>query len=232
MKKILLTLCLFLFSNCFAQNVNTYIPPRAFQYLPILKQEILKYWPDHPVHAYFGSLIEHESCISLTHSRCWSPTSELRTARELGQGFTQFTKAYNSVGGIRFDALTELKNRHPNDLRELNWNNLTSRPDLQLRATMLKSLDNWKTLPTIKDKMERLAMIDNGWNAGMGAVNARRRACGMAPNCNPNIWFGHVEKHCTSSRAIIYGKRNACDIQEHHVRDVLITRLPKYKKYL
>lgn len=35
-------------SQVYAQDVNTYIPPQAYQHLPIVQQEKDKYWPLHP----------------------------------------------------------------------------------------------------------------------------------------------------------------------------------------
>jgi len=50
-----------------AQSVETYIPPQAFQYLPIVKTEAQRIIPEILTPWYFGGLIEHESCISLKH---------------------------------------------------------------------------------------------------------------------------------------------------------------------
>lgn len=214
--------------NCFAQDVNTYIPPRAKQYLPILVEEIDKNWNDLFEYGYMGALIEHESCISLTHSRCWSPTSKLSTKRELGIGFGQITKAYREDGSIRFDALQEMKELHNQELRDLSWNNIENRPDLQFRTIVLKSKDNWKKFPTVADPVERLRFTDAAYNAGAGAIINRRRSCSLSPRCDPNKFIGHVEKMCTANK-VIYGNRSACDINSHHVHDVTNTRLPKYK---
>lgn len=210
-----------------AQDVNTYIPAQATQYLPTLKAAQTKNWPDHPMPNALGALVEHESCISLKHSRCWNPKSQLKTAREEGAGFGQITRAYRKDGTTRFDALQELKDRHPM-LAEWNWQNVYTRPDLQLLGIVLKSKDDYRTLYTIKDPVQRLYFADAAYNGGMGGVNNERRACGLKKGCNPQLWFENVEYTCLKSTEAIYGKRSACDINRHHVHDVFHTRAPKY----
>ena len=75
---------------------------------------------------------------------------------------------------------------------------------------------------------EGLAFADAAYNGGMGGVNSERRACKISPTCDPSKWFGNVENFCLKSKAALYGKRSACDINRHHVTDVLVTRSPKY----
>lgn len=87
MKQIIVTIYLSLLSfSVFGQNVKTYIPEQAFGHLPTLNKEINRILPGFETPHYFGGLIEHESCISLKHSRCWNAKSELRTSRERGAG--------------------------------------------------------------------------------------------------------------------------------------------------
>lgn len=80
--------------------------------------------------------------------------------------------------------------------------------------------------------LEALAFGDAGYNGGNGGVDKERRACKLASNCDPSKWFNHVERYCMKSKAALYGTRSACDINRHHVEDVLITRAPKYRKHL
>jgi hypothetical protein len=206
----------------FGRSAQAAVPAQAHQYLPTLSAEVKAHWPDHPMPHYFGGLIEHESCITLTHSRCWRPTSQLKTQREEGAGLGQLTRAYRPDGALRFDALAEVRARHP-ALRELDWSNVYQRPDLQMRAIVLKSRDDWRALGRLP-----LPFVDLAYNAGRGRVTQDRRACQVTAGCDPSQWFGHVERTCTASRAVIYGKRSACDISRHHVKDVLIVRAPKY----
>jgi hypothetical protein len=177
-----------------------------------------------------ASLIEHESCISLTHSRCWDPSSRLKTNREEGAGFFQITRAYKSDGlSIRFDALAELKSKYRNELHELNWSNIYIRPDLQIRAGILKLKENYEIfIPYSASIEDALAFADAAYNGGVSGVNKERRACVLTKGCNPGKWFGNVELLCLKSKAALYGKRSACDINRHHVKDVLLIRATKY----
>lgn len=211
-----------------AQDVRTVVPLRAYAQISTLHAELVQHWPDHPLPGYFGALIEHESCVSLTHSRCWSITSSLKTAREEGAGLGQITRAYRADGVQRFDALAELRERHP-ALREWSWSNVYSRADLQLRAVILMSRDNWQALRLVEDPLQRLAMADAAYNGGLGGVHKERRACAIVSDCDPQQWWGHVELRCLKSRAVIYAGRSACDINRHHVVDVLRVRAPKYR---
>ena len=203
-------------------------PAQAAQHLPVLRAEIQQHWPAHPMPAYFGGLIEHESCVSLKHSRCWQPTSRLKSSREEGAGLGQLTRAWRNDGSLRFDALQEMRERHP-ALRELDWASIYQRPDLQLRAVVLKSRDDWRAIPPTAARLE---FTDLAYNAGRGRVDRDRRACAVKAGCDPAQWWGHVEHTCTASRAPIYGTRSACDISRHHVRDVVLHKAPKYTQAL
>lgn len=212
-------------------NVKTYIPQRAKDVMPLLLKEQHAYFPDLSTPEYLPALIEHESCISLTHSRCWSPTAKLQTKRELGIGFFQFTKAYDANGKVRFDTLTETANRFK-PLSGLNWGNVAGRPDLQLRAGVLLVKSNYNKFTMVQNKNTRLAFTDSAHNGGAKSVLDGRRICGLRRGCDPNLWFGNVEKVLPKSRKLLYGNRSAYDINVHHVDDVLNTRMPKYKTYI
>lgn len=180
-----------------------------------------------------GGLIEHESCISLTHKRCWNPSSRLRTQREEGAGLGQITRAFRQDGSQRFDALEELKLKHPQALRELSWQTVYTRPDLQMRAIILKSRDNYTYyIKYSANSLEALAFADAAYNGGIGGLDNERRACKLAKDCDHTKWFGNVERFCLKSKAALYGQRSACDINRHHVKDVLLVRTRKYSNYL
>lgn len=218
-------------SGVMAYDVKTYIPENAPKYLPVLKDEANKYFPELETPEYFAGLIEQESCISLTHKRCWLPTSELKSAREQGVGLGQITRAYKADGSIRFDALSDLRKAHMAELKELSWGNVASRPDLQIRSIILMSKDNFKALFSLSNQYDRVAMMDAAYNGGLGGVKKDRMACGLAANCNPQIWFDNVEKTCMKSKKPLYGNRNACDINREHVHSAMKVRPTKYKKY-
>lgn len=213
-----------------AQPVATYIPPRALEHLPTVREQVRELMPEFPQPHYFAALIEHESCISLTHSRCWSPTSRLRTSREEGAGLGQLTRAFRADGSVRFDALADARRLDPRGLNELRWDTVYQRPDLQVRVIVLMTRSTYNRLtPLVPQHGPRLAMADAAYNGGLGGLMNERRACAARPGCDAGQWFGHVEHTCLKSKAPLYGTRSACDINRHHVHDVLITRMPKYR---
>jgi hypothetical protein len=236
MRKPLLFGALFLLgswmSSAQAYDVRTYVPVQAPQYLPMLKAEIQRAMPEHRQPSYFGGLVEQESCISLTHRRCWNPKSRLKTAREEGAGLGQITRAYYSNGRLRFDALAEHR-RTIEGLDGLNWGNVYERPQLQLRLMvgMVKRCDSQLKTRVPMDAA-RYQMCDAAYNGGLGGLMNERRACQLTKGCNPNLWFAHVERHCLKSRRALYGQRSACDINREHVRSVFGLRRNKYKPYL
>ncbi|NMG71835.1 lytic murein transglycosylase [Parazoarcus communis] len=215
----------------FGSVAHGQVPAAAHQHLLGLQAEIRAHFNGHPMPEYFGGLIEHESCISLTHSRCWSSKSRLKTAREEGAGLGQLTRAWRPDGSLRFDALAEMRDRHP-ALRELSWRTIYDRPELQMRAVVLKVRDDYTTLRVVADPLERLAMTDAAYNGGLGGLQRERRACQIKDGCDPQRWWGHVEHTCLKSRTPLYGNRSACDINRHHVADVIQRRAPKYRAHL
>ena len=214
----------------YSQDVKTYIPVNAGPLLPVLSAQVKEVWPSMPVPYYFGGLIEQESCIGLKHSKCWAATSRLKSAREEGAGLGQLTRAYKADGSVRFDALEDAKRLDAKGLNELRWETVYSRPDLQMRVIVLMTRANWNRLDKLVPDVDgKLAMTDAAYNGGLGGVLNERRACGLRDGCDPNQWFGHVEKVCLKSKKPLYGNRNACDINREHVDLVLRVRMNKYK---
>ncbi len=213
------------------RDTKRYIPPQAFDYFDTIKQEQERLMPDFAYPYYFAGLIEHESCISLTHSRCWNPASKLDTKRELGIGLGQITKAYKADGSVRFDTLSDLRRAHMSELKELSWSNIAQRPDLQIRSIMLMSNTSYKALYQMQDPYQRLAAADSAYNGGLSSVKKRRQVCGLKAQCDPQIWFGHLEKMVVKSTKPLYAGRSAQQINNEHVKKVLIETMPKYKEY-
>lgn len=228
------TLCFFFFytTGIYSQSVDTYIPPKAFEYREIINYELKEHFPNIPYRAYIPALIEKESCQHLKHVKCWSSMSKLKTYREEGGGLGQVTRAYNKDGSIRFDALQENIDRHPALLRGISWNNIYSRPDAQIRIITLMLKRSYDLLYEIDDEYERVAMMDAAYNGGIGGVRKERLACSLIKGCDKDKWFGHIELHCKKSTKpmIGYGNRSICDIHRDHVRSVLRVKMPKYEK--
>ena len=210
--------------------VAAQVPTKAHQHLHTLRQQIDDVMPGFDRPHYFAGLIEHESCVTLTSPRCWSPNSRLKTDREEGAGLGQLTRAFTGTGRVRFDALADATRLDPVGLNELRWSTVYQRPDLQMRVIVLMTRSNLGRLqPLVPDP---LPFADSAYNGGLGGVLNDRRACAARHGCDPDVWFGHVEGTCTKSTRPIYGSRSACDINRHHVRDVLINRMPKYRGLL
>lgn len=208
------------------------LPPLAKTYAPVLKVEQVRFWPDHPAPEVLGGLVEQESCITLKHTKCWNPQAKLKTDREEGAGLGQITRAYKPSGALRFDSLATARAKY-GDLKEWSWANVYQRPDLQLRAIVLMSRDNYQAIHRVVSKpAAALAFADAAYNGGLGGVQADRRACGLKSGCDPSQWFGHVEHTCTKSKAALYGKRSACDINREHVRNVMLVRSAKYRQVM
>lgn len=207
------------------------LPGHAAQYLPVVQAAKNQHWPDHPAPNVLGGMVEQETCITPRHPRCWHPTARLKTAREEGAGLGQLTRTWRADGTLRFDALAELRAQHP-ALRGLSWANIYQQPDLQAAALVLKSRGDYRALAAVADPQARIVMQVAAYNRGLGGVQAERRACRVTPGCDPQQWWGHVERTCTASRAALYGQRSACDINRQHVAKVMRERAPRYVGHL
>lgn len=207
------------------------IPKRAWDHKETIAQELDRFFPELAERNYVPALIEHESCISLTHSRCWSSTSRLKTSREEGAGLGQITRAYTADGRLRFDALSELRTRHKAHLQEASWQTIYQRADLQIRMIVLKLKDDWARMAGVQSAYERMAFMDAAYNGGVGGLLKERRQCSLTKGCDADRWFGHVERYCLKSKKVLYANRSACDINRDHVRLVLVKTLPKYRKH-
>jgi len=217
--------------------VSTYIPDKAKKLLPTLYKEVDNIiGKDFKYPFYFPALIEHESCVALCGKgywarRCWSPKARLKTKREEGAGFFQLTRTFTKTGRVRWDIVSWLKKLYPKELHELNWKNIYDRPDLQIKAGLLLWKRNFEMFSKNIPLESRIAFADSVYNGGFKYFNYERKKCKLMKGCDPDKWFGNVEK-VKSRRAIrkLYGNRTAWDINRHHVKDVIKVRMPKYKK--
>jgi hypothetical protein len=228
----ILTAAMFLGFISYARaEVTTYIPERAYEHAPVVTKEIERVWAEMPFRSYVGSLVEQETCITLRHKYCWSPTARLKTSREEGAGLGQITRAWGADGALRFDSLSETKALDPSGLRELTWESVYYRVDLNIRAMLVKLRDCDKRMRqlTVMYTYNRVAMCDAAYNGGMGGMLNDRKLCHLTPKCDPNVWFGHVEHTSGKSRQKWqgYGK-SAFEINREHVSMAMIVRRPKY----
>lgn len=207
------------------------IPQRCRDLRELVLEEADTYMSGVPFRGYFGALIQHESCITTSHSRCCSPKSQLKTAREEGAGLGQITKAFRPDGSLRFDKLDEMRRAYREELHELSWKTIYDRPDLQVRAIIILSRENHRRLLSVKDDYERWSMTNLAYNGGIGAVNQARTACGLAKNCDPDYYWGHVERYNPKSTKPLYGNRSAKDINQQHTKHIMRDLLPRYNSF-
>ena len=217
----------------YAIDVRTYIPKNAYALFPVVNKEWKAYFPTITKPHYLGGLIEQESCVSLTNSRCWSSTSELKTSREQGVGLGQITRTFNLDGSVKSDSLLGVKRQYPKELGDWSWDNVRSRPDLQVRAIVLMIKDGTSHYGRVKDRNVALQFADSAYNGGAGMLDKERMSCGLKKDCNPDLWFGNVEKICVRSTKSIYGaNRSPCSINREHVSNVFQLRMNKYQPYI
>lgn len=206
------------------------LPKLALVYLPLLLSTQQQIWPDAPMPSFLAAQIEQESCISVTHSKCWNPRAELNTAREYGFGFGQITRAVRPDGSVRFDKFAELKAAYTS-LRDWSWSDRFS-PAMQMTALieMDRGIYERVDAATVRD---RLAMALAAYNGGEGGLAQDRWQCKLKPGCDPARWFGHVELTSNKSRVKWqgYGK-SAFEINREYPRSILDVRRAKYVPFM
>lgn len=206
------------------------VPAAAKPLLPILVQQQRTTWPDLVGPEFLAGQIEQESCLSLTHSKCWNPRAELKTKRENGIGLGQFTRAYRADGSVRFDKISELAATYPS-LSGWGWAN---RYDARYQLTALVEMDHglYRQVRGAATERDRKAFTLSGYNGGAGGVLQDRRLCGNTRGCDPGRWAGHVERTSLKSRVPVPGyKQSFFAINREYVHNILDVRSPKYRAY-
>lgn len=218
----------------FGQDIRTYIHPRAVGLMPTVQDEFELNTPGVYNPAYVLALFEHESCITLRHSRCLSPAAELKNNREHGVGLSQITRAWDKNGRLRFDNLDFYRKKYPDQLWELSWDNVKQRPDLQIRLTMLMMRDVARPYHSEVGLSKRAVVqfTDSVWNGGKSHLDRARQICKVTTNCNPRLWDNNVELYLPKSKTpdSRYGGRSLYQINVHHVSDVF-KRIDKFYPY-
>jgi hypothetical protein len=218
----LLTAILFLAiaPRAIASDYRPVLPGNAAKDLPVLADEIGLLWPDLTMASVLAAQVEQESG--------WKPSARLKTEREEGAGYGQFTRSYRADGSLRFDALAEVASMDPS-LKHWTWADRYN-PRMQLRAVVVKNRGcYWRVAKLAADDYNTLAMCDSAYNGGEGGLMAERRLCGQTAGCDPARWFGNVERTSTKSTAKWHGYgMSARDINRTHVVNVMVKRRPKY----
>lgn len=219
---------LLLFSMVVNASTLPVNPPLARVYLPQLKQETLKYWPEATPRSIVAAQVEQESCISLKSKRCWNPRVELKTSREYGFGLGQLTIT------SRFNAWEEVK-AMDRSMRDWQWEDRYN-ASYQLRAIVLKNRANYRRVVKYTNRVStQMAFTMAAYNGGLGGLMKDRTMCINTSGCDPTRWYGHVERTSTKSRTPVkgYGK-SFFEINREYVRNIvdLKPRRAKYVAYM
>lgn len=226
--RALLAIAFLMLAHCAPASAQ--VPEAAKQYLPMLVSAQREIWPAAPMPAYLAAQIEKESCITLTHSKCWNPRAELKTPRENGVGFGQFTRAYRADGSIRFDVISDLAARHAS-LRGWSWERRYD-PNYQLIAIVEMNKGIFNRQRGAATTVDQLSFTLSAYNGGEGGVLQDRRLCSNTAGCDQSRWLNHVEKHSMKQRVPQkgYGK-SFFQINRDYVRTIIYERRPKYEPF-
>lgn len=207
------------------------LPKNANQYLPdlvVAKNETFSTFA-HP--EYFAGQVEQESCISLTHPKCWNPRAELKTKREYGFGFGQTTIAYNANGTERFNNFEAAKKLHPS-LAQWKWDERFD-PTKQLMVMLLMDKQCYtKSSKWAASDYENTAFMFSCYNGGYGGIITDRKICERVRGCDPSKWFGNVEKYSLKQKTKIpgYGK-SMFEINREYPKNIMFVRSNKYAPF-
>ena len=198
------------------------LPPGAVQYMPLLREEIAARWPDLALPSALAAQVEQETCISLTSHGCWNPKTELKTSREYGFGLGQLTVT------SRFNAFAEVQGMD-SGLKGWKWADRYD-PRLQLRALVVKDRTNAHAFHVATSSPEdRLAFALAAYNGGVGGTLADIRLCAHTAGCDPQKWFGHVERTSLKARTKVGGYgQSFFEINRYYVHNVLMVLRGKY----
>ena len=227
-REALLGLLLVLTFAAFAAVPSTFRPAQAVDMVPQLVEAQRDLWPAAPEPWTLAGLVEQESCISLTHRKCWNPYAELKTSREYGFGLGQITRAYRADGSVRFDKFQELRDTYP-ALAGWAWQD-RFRADYQLKAMVSMTQGLWSRTEWAATDRDQWAFVLSAYNGGLGHVFQDRRLCAQKDGCDPARWFDNVELDSVKSRRELvgYGGQSPFSINRKYPRNVLDLRRDKY----
>ena len=225
---LLIVAALVLVGAAHAQGVR--LPANALTYLPVLVEQQRAIWPDAPIPSFLGAQVEQESCISITHKKCWNPNVQLKTSREWGRGLGQVTTAYRADGTVRFDKQAELRAQFAS-LR--GWT--TERwmdPRYQLIAIVEMDKSIYRRVRDAASPIDQLSFTLSAYNGGEAGVLQDRRLCANTPRCDQRRWAGHVERTSAKSKTPHPGYRQSFyTINREYVSNVIGVRRPKYEPF-
>lgn len=214
----------------YAQNVRTFVPQAAQGLLPELRTVQENIWPTAPMPSFMAAQIEQESCISLTHPKCWNPHAELKTSREYGFGLGQITIAYRADGSVIFNKFEELRQQHAS-LRNWTW---TDRYDSKYQLTAIVEMNKgiYGRVNGAATSTDHVAFTLSAYNGGESGVRQDRLLCQNTDGCDRARWFGNVEYTSLKSKVRWQGYgASPFQINRDYVQNVINVRRPKYEPY-
>ena len=201
------------------------LPPNSVQYLPLVREEVKRLWPDLKIPAYIPAQIEKETCPGLKSPKCWNPKTENinpKNNNEYGFGLGQLTKTN------KFDAFIEATERY-DGLKSWKWEDRFN-PAMQIRALIYMDKRGYTNLKGDTDD-DKIAFALSAYNGGIGGVLSSKKLCTQIPGCNPFVWEGNVAAHSLKQRTALAGYRlSAFDINREYVRSIMSP--DKYMKYV
>lgn len=200
--------------------------PQNFMYHKDTLIDVMKRkWPDNPYPSAVAGQIEQETCITLTHKKCWSRFAELKTSREHGAGLGQITTVFG-----KFDAMDEAK-KLDNELKDWSWED-TYNAEMQMVALIAMMKRNYGLFKSTSE-LDRYAFALAAYNGGIGGVQSDQRICRNTKGCDDKLWFGNVEHTSLKSKTKLkgYGQPFFFINREYPV-NILMKRRQKYKPYI
>lgn len=215
-------------STLWAQEVPSApkgIPQNFMYHKDTLIDAMRRKWPDNPYPSAIAGQIEQETCITLTHKKCWSRFAELKTSRERGAGLGQITTVFG-----KFDAMDEAK-KLDNELKDWSWED-TYNAEMQMVALIAMMKRNYGLFKSASE-LDRYAFALAAYNGGIGGVQSDQRICRNTKGCDDKLWFGNVEHTSLKSKVKLkgYGK-SFFDINREYPLLILTKRRFKYKIFI
>ena len=201
--------------------------PQNFMFHKDTLVEVMKRkWPDIPYPSAIAGQIEQETCITLTHKKCWSRFAELKTSRERGSGLLQITTVYG-----RFDALEEVKGLD-RELKDWGWGDVYN-AEMQMVALLSMMKRNYGIFKSTNE-LDRYAFALAAYNGGIGGVQSDQRICRNTKGCDDKLWFGNVEHTSLKSKVKLGGaySRSFFEINREYPVNILLKRRQKYKPFI
>lgn len=231
--KLLIWACTLASSVCQAQ-----VPANAVKNIPLMMDQIHKYWPQMPWPASLAAQIQQETCAGIKSKVCWTPNAKLQTSREYGFGWGQTTVSYNADGSERFNAWKDIRKANGAALKDWTWANRVD-PVLGMRALVLYDYQIYKVFDKASDtSKDKLSFTYSGYNGGMAGTTKDIRICQATPNCISTRWKsenGKLGVEATSNKSRVKWKGyglSAYDINRSYVTNVMEKQVGVYNVYI